>query len=138
MEKLALEERLEELFDSESIENKVLRGVPRKEAEEMEGVAISFPMIPQIYYPGKKEDNVLGQYLNLIQILYDIPIHPNTCLALDSHVAIEFQLPNIFLLHNHVKERKILEFMQIPLGINLIKPISIMCMSVKRGGEKRI
>ena len=51
MEKLAMEEGLEELFDGQSIEDKVLRRVPRNEAEEMEGVAISFPRIPQIYYP---------------------------------------------------------------------------------------
>ena len=140
MEKLAMEEGLEELFDGESIEDRVLRGVPRKEAEEMEGVAISFPRIPQIYYPGKREDGVLGQHLNLTQIPYDIPIDPNTCLALDFHVAIEFQLPNTPLFHNHVKElvRKRLELMQIPLGTNLIEPISIMCMSVKRGGEKGV
>ena len=37
VEKLAMEEGLDELFDGESIEDRVFRGVPRKEAEEMEG-----------------------------------------------------------------------------------------------------
>ena len=47
MEKLAMKEWLEELFDSESIDDMVLKGVPRKEAEEMEGVAISFQRYPK-------------------------------------------------------------------------------------------
>ena len=97
-------------------------------------------MISQIYYPCKREDGVLGQHLNLTQIPYDIPIDPNTCLALDFHIAIEFQLPNTPLLHNLIKElvRKRLELMQIPLGTNIIEPISIMRMSVKRGGKKGV
>ena len=139
MEKLAMEEGLDELFDGESIEDRVLRGVPRKEAEELENVTVSFPRIPQTYYPSKRDDDVIGQHLNITQIPYDIPIDPNTCLSLDFHVAIEFQLPTTLLLHNHVKElvKKILELMQIPLSTNLVEPISIMCMSVKRGGGER-
>ena len=99
-----MEEGLEELFDGESIEDGVLRGVPRKEAEELEGVAISFPKIPQIYYPDKRDDGVFGQHHNLTQIPYDIPIDFNICLVSDFHVAIEFQLPNTPLLHNHMKK----------------------------------
>ena len=46
MEKLAIEKRLEKLFDDESIEDRVFRGVPRNEAKIMEGIALFFPMIP--------------------------------------------------------------------------------------------
>jgi hypothetical protein len=59
---------------------------------------------------------------------------------MDFHIAIHFQLPNNPLLHNHVKElvKERLNEMKIPLGIDLIEPISILCMSVKRGGAKGI
>ena len=65
MEKLAMEEGLDELFDGESIEDRVLRRVPRKEAEELENVTVSFPRIPQTYYPSKRDDDVIGQHLNI-------------------------------------------------------------------------
>ena len=65
MVKLALEEGLEELFNSESNEDKVLRWVSKKETKEMEEVAVSFPTIPHVYYPGKQNNGVPVQYLNI-------------------------------------------------------------------------
>ena len=52
-------------------------------------------------------------------------------------MAIEFQLSNTPLLHNHVKElvKKRLELMQRSLDTYLIEPISIMCISAKRDRE---
>ena len=65
---------------------------------------------------------------------------PISKLSKDFHIAIHFQLPNNHLMHNHVKDQvtERLNEMKIPLGTNLIEPISILCMSVKRGGVKGV
>ena len=140
MERLAEENDQEPLFFEETVEDRVTRGVSRTEATELDQVSISFPRIPQLLYPSKRPDGAPGQHYNLTQVPSEIPIDPSTCLSLDFHISIHFQLPNTSLLHNHVKElvKNILEFMNIPLGTNLIEPISILCMSVKRGGEKGV
>ena len=62
MEKLAEENGEEPLFYEESIEDKITRGVSRIEATELEQVSISFPRIPQLMYPNKRPDGVLGQH----------------------------------------------------------------------------
>ena len=140
MEKLAEENGQEPLFHEETIEDRVTRGVSRIEATELEQVSISFPRIPQLLYPSQRPDGVPGQHYNLTQVPSEIPTDPSTCLSLDFQISIHFQLPNTPLFHNHVKEivKNRLEFMNIPLGTNLIEPISILCMSVKRGGEKGV
>ena len=140
MERLAEENGQEPLFYEETVADRVTRGIPRAEAIELEQVSISFPRIPQLLYPNKRPDGVPGQHYNLTQVPSEIPTDPSTCLSLDFQISIHFQLPNTPLFHNHVKElvKNRLELMSIPLGTNLIEPISILCMSVKRGGEKRV
>ena len=82
----------------------------------------------------------MGQHLNLIQLPQEIEIDPIFKLSLDFHIAIHFQLSNNPFLHNHVKElvKERLNDKKIPLGTNIIEPISILCMSVKRGGVKGV
>ena len=140
MEKLAAEQGLDELFTDETLADRVTRGIPGKEAEELERVSISFPRVPQTMYPSKRSDGLIGQHLNLTQLPSEIEVDPTTGMSLDFQVAIHFQLPNNPLFHNHVKElvKERLNVMQIPLGTNLIEPISILCMSIKRGGEKGV
>ena len=140
MEKLAEENGQEPLFCDETTEDKVTRGMSRTEATELDKVRISFPRIPQLWYPNVRADGVLGQHYNLTQVPFEIPTDPTTCLALDFQISIHFKLPKTPLLHNHVKElvKKRLEFMNIPLGTSLIEPISVLSMSVKRGGEKGV
>ena len=43
MEKLAAEQGLDELFTDKTIADRVTRGIPRKEVEELENVSISYP-----------------------------------------------------------------------------------------------
>ena len=140
MERLAEEHGQEPLFCDETTEDRVTRGIPRNEAAELEKVEISFPRIPQLWYPNERADGIPGHHYNLTQVPFEIPTNPDTCLALDFHISIHFQLPKTPLLHNHVKElvKKILECMHIPLGTGLIEPIFVLCMSVKRGGEKGV
>ena len=51
MEKLAKEQGLAELFANESIADRIIRGIPHKEAEEMESVSIFYSRVPQTLYP---------------------------------------------------------------------------------------
>ena len=140
MEKLAIEQEQDVLFSDETIEDRVTRGIPRKEAEELDNVSISYPRVPQTLYPSERSDGIIGQHFNLTQLPQEIEIDPIFKLSLDFHIAIYFQLLNTPLFHNHVKElvQERLSDMQIPLGTNLIEPISILCMSVKRGGVKGV
>ena len=140
LERLAAEEGLDELFNDETIADRVTRGIPNREAEELENVSISFPRVPQTLYPNVRSDGIQGQHLNLTQLPSEIEVDPISGLSLDFHVAIHFQLPKNPLFHNHVKElvKDRLNSMQIPLGTKLIEPISVLCMSIKRGGEKGV
>ena len=140
MERWAEENGHEPLFCDETTEDKITRGISRSEATELEKVRISFPRIPQLWYPNARADGVPGQHYNLTHVPFEIPIDPSTCLALDFQISIHFQLPNTPILHNHVKElvKKRLEVMHIPLDTSLIEPISVLYMSVKRGGEKGV
>ena len=140
LEKLAIEQGLDELISDESIADRTTRGMPRKEAEELESVSISYPRVPQILYPSERSDGRPGQHLNLTQLPSEIEIDPISSMSLDFHIAIHFQLPNKPLFHNYVKElvKERLNDMHILLGTNLIEPISVLCMSVKRGGAKGV
>lgn len=104
MERLAEEHGQEPLFCDETTEDRVTRGIPRNEAAELEKVEISFPRIPQLWYPNERVDGIPGQHYNLTQVPFEIPTNPDICLALDFHISIHFQLPKTPLLHNHVKE----------------------------------
>jgi hypothetical protein len=68
MEKIAKEQGIEELFTDESIADRITRGIPRKEAEKLESVSISFPRVPQTLYPSERSDGIKGQHLNLTQL----------------------------------------------------------------------
>ena len=80
----------------------------------------------------------MRQHLNLTQLPQEIEIDPISKLFMDFHIVIYFQLPNNILLHNHVKElvKEMLNDMKIPLGTNIIEPISIICMNIKMRGVK--
>ena len=87
-----------------------------------------------------RSDGIQRQHLNLTQLPSEIEVDLISCLSLDFQVAIYFQLPNNLLFHDHVKElvKERLSEMNIPLGTNLIEPISVQCMSIKRGGVKGV
>ena len=138
IERIAKEKGIAELFTDETIADRVTRGIPRKEAEELESVSISYPRVPQTLHRSERSDGIKGQHLNLTQLPQDIEIDPISKFSKDFHDAIHFQLPNNPLLHNQVKElvKERLKDMQILLGTSLIEPISVLCMSVKRGGPK--
>jgi hypothetical protein len=63
MEKLAKELGVEEFFNDESIADRITRGIPREEAEELENVSISYPRVLQTLYPSERSDGINGQQL---------------------------------------------------------------------------
>ena len=46
-----MDNEIEELFSDESVADKVTRGIPQQEAEEMIYAQIAYPRIPQQLYP---------------------------------------------------------------------------------------
>jgi hypothetical protein len=72
---------------------------------------------------------VVGQHFNLTQIPFEVETHPDTGLALDFHVAIFFEKPNIAFEHDVIldKARRRFEDMSIPLGTNVRHPINVLC-----------
>jgi hypothetical protein len=77
MEKLAEDSGIEELLSDETVADKVTRGIPQLEAEEMENAQASYPRIPQQLYPKERSDNIPGQHYNITQIPFDIPTNPD-------------------------------------------------------------
>ena len=93
MEKIAVEQGLEELFTDESIADMVTMGIPRKEAEELEKVRISYPRVPQSLYPKERSDGLPGQHLNLTQLPFDIETDPISCMSLFLPNSHSFSTP---------------------------------------------
>ena len=140
IKKFAKEQGLEEFLTDKTIANRITRGIPCKEVEGLECVSISYPRVPQILYPSERSDDIMGQHLNLTQLPQEIEINPISKLSLDFHIVIHFQLSNNPLLQNHITElvKDRLNDIKILLRTNLIESISILCMSVKRGGVKGV
>jgi hypothetical protein len=103
MEKLAEDSGIEEFFSNETVADKVTRGIPQLEAEEMVNAQASYPRIPQQLYPKERSDNIPGQHYNITKIPFDIPTDPDTGLSLDYHIAIYFVPLVIPILHDVVK-----------------------------------
>jgi hypothetical protein len=102
MEQLAVEVGIPECTSDGSVDNLVAKGYIRAEAEEMETSIVAFPRIAQKLYPSKRSDKVLGQHYNITQLLFEVEIHPNIGLSLDSHVTIYFEQPKTLFEHDEI------------------------------------
>jgi hypothetical protein len=140
MEQLAMDNGIEELFNDESVADKATRGIPQQETEEMMYAQVAYPRIPQQLYPKTRSDNILGQHYNITQIPFDIATNPDTGLSLDYHVAIHFKPPRTPILYDVVKAMvlKRCTDMEIPLGQDLIDPVTILCKHDKEGEQKGV
>ena len=65
MEQLTMDSGIEELYSDESVADKITRGIPRHEAEEMLYAQVTYPGIPQQLYPKVRSDNIPGQHFNI-------------------------------------------------------------------------
>ena len=90
IEKLTKEQGLEEFFTDESIADRITQCIPRKEAEELECVNISYPRVPQTLYPSGRSNGIMGQHFNLTQLPQEIEIDPISKFSMDFHITIHF------------------------------------------------
>jgi hypothetical protein len=140
MEQIAIDRDLPECTNNEPLEDLVLQGYTKNEAEEMLQAIVAFPRVPQTLYPSTREDKVLGQHYNLTQIPFEVEVHPDTGLSLDFHVTIFFEKPMTAFGHDEILDKALKRFeeMGIPLGTNIRHPISVLCKHTKTREEPRI
>lgn len=122
------------IFVNESLEGIVTREMTPEEAEEARSAIMVYPRRPQILYSMDREDQILGQYYNLIQILFDIRVNPTIGLALDFYVIeVNIKSPILYEDAKTMITQRLIN-MKIPLGTNIIDPMAVLCLSTKRGG----
>lgn len=82
----------------------------------------------------------MGQHFNIIQIPFEILTNPTTGLALDFHIEIHFELYRENLLHDVVKPMVLerLSEMGIALGTDVIDPVSVICFSHRKSGQRGV
>ena len=104
------------------------KGIDFDEAKEMQNALPSFPFVPQMKWPSKREDGIEGQHFNLTQLPFDVEVDENG-FSFDYQVSIYFELKKIKLekdiIMGKVKER--LAIMKIKTGELIGEPIAIMC-----------
>jgi hypothetical protein len=140
MEQLAAEEGLPECKTDGPTEDLVAMGYIQEEAEELEQAIVAFPRVPQKLYPSSRKDKVLGQHFNLTQIPFEVDTNPDTGLSLDFHITIYFEQPKTPFEHDDIlaKAQKRFEQMSIPLGNDILYPITMFCKHTKQREDPRI
>jgi hypothetical protein len=98
------------------------------EAKEMQKSHPSFPYVPQMEWPSKRDDGIEGQHFNLTQLPFDMEVDENGY-SYDYQIAVNFELNETKwekdVIMNKVKER--LDIMNITTGDFIGEPIAIMC-----------
>jgi hypothetical protein len=140
MEQLAVEAGTPECMTDGPTEDLVAMGYLRDEAEELQQAVVSFPRMPQRLYPSTRSDKVLGQHYNLTQIPFEVATNPDTRLSLDFHITIYFEQPKIHYEHDEILEKaqKRFEQMSIPLGNDILHPITVLYKHTKQKEDPRI
>ena len=104
------------------------KGIDFDEAKEMQSALPSFPYVPQIEWPSKREDGIEGQHFNLTQLPFDVEVDENGY-SLDYQISIHFELKDTKwekdIIMDKVRER--LTKMNIKTGELIGEPIAIMC-----------
>ena len=112
----------------ESTRELLKRRIDFDEAKEIHSARPSFPYVPQIEWPSKREDEKEGQHYNLTQLPFDVEVDENG-FSFDYQVSIHFELgeqkwERDVIMHK-VKER--FSIIKIELGELIGEPIAIMC-----------
>jgi hypothetical protein len=83
---------------------------------------------------------VLGQHYNLTQIPFEVATNPDTGLFLDFHITIYFEQPKTPYEHDEIlaKAQERFEQISIPLGTDILHPITVLCKHTKQKEEPRI
>ena len=69
------------------------KGIDFDEVKEMQKAKSSFPYVPQLEWPSKREDGIEGRHFNLTQFPFDMEVDEND-FSFDYQVAINFELKN--------------------------------------------
>jgi hypothetical protein len=140
MEQMAVEEGLPKCMTDGPTEDLVAMGYMRIEADELEQAIVSFPRVPQKLYPSTRSDKVLGQHYNLTQLPFEIDTNQDTGLSLDFHITIYFEQPKTPFEHDVIlaKAQTRFEQMSIPLGNDILHPITVLCKHTKQKEDPRI
>ena len=112
----------------ETTRDLIKKNINFDEAKEMQKAKPSFPYVPQMEWPSKREDGIEGQHFNLTQLPFDMEVDENG-FSFDYQVAINFELKETKwekdIIMNKVIER--LAKMDIKTGDLIGEPIAIMC-----------
>ena len=83
-------------------------GIDFDEAKEIQKAKTSFPYVPQLEWPSKREDGIEGQHFNLTQLPFDIEVDENG-FSFDYQIAIHFEIKEVKwekdVIMGKVKER---------------------------------
>jgi len=104
------------------------------EAKEMQKARPSFPYVPQLEWPSKREDGIEGQHFNFTQLSFDIEVDENG-FSFGYQIVVNFELKEIKweknIIRDKVKER---------LAIMNIKTVSLLqscaIISLLHGAEQ--
>ena len=98
------------------------------DVKEMQSALSSFPYVPQIEWPSKREDGIEDQYFNLTQLPFDVEVNEHG-FSFDYQVSIHFELNEIKYEKDSImnKIKEILNIMNIKTGELIAEPIAIMC-----------
>jgi hypothetical protein len=83
---------------------------------------------------------VLGQHYNLTQIPFEVATNPDTGLSLDFHITIYFEQSKTPFEHDEILAKAQERFVQmsIPLGNDILHPITVFCKYTKQREDPRI
>jgi hypothetical protein len=82
----------------------------------------------------------LGQHYNLTQIPFEVGTDSNIGLSLDFHITIYFEQPKTSYEHDEIlaKIQDRFKQMSIPLGEDILHPITMLCKYTKQKEDPRI
>jgi hypothetical protein len=83
---------------------------------------------------------VLDQHYNLTQLPFEVETNQDTGLSLDFHITIYFDQPKTPFEHDEILAKALERFsqMEIPLGTNILYPITVLCKHSKQREDPRI
>ena len=112
----------------ETTRDLIKKNINFDEAKEMQKAKPSFPYVPQMEWPSKKENGIEGQHFNLTQLPFDMEMDENG-FSFDYQIMINLELKETKwkkdIIMTKIKER--LDIMKIQTGDLIGEPIAIMC-----------
>lgn len=103
------------------------KGIDFDEAKEMQNMVPSFPFVPQLEWPSKRDDGIEGQHFNLIQLPFDVEVDEHG-FSFDYQISVQFELKDAQWEKNVImgKVNERLTKMNIKTRELIGEPIAIM------------